>query len=608
MQNNENLEKSIKSYLELEEPQYGILLTGKWGSGKTYFLNKFIEDNYKDNNCKKFIKISLFGIKSTAEIDEQIFISLYTKKAFYGTKFVSGILKKGTGFDIFGDKKPDFKVGIELDDFNIFSSKTSSKELIFVFDDFERTELSIASILGYINELVESSKFKVIIITDETEIKEQKEYKDFKEKIIGRTFEIQTNFLKIFKHFLASATESESILEENIDSIEEVYKLAKHNNLRHIRQTILDFEDFYSQLNENFKNHNYFKIFIKEFFAISIEIKSGKLEIGDDLNKAKSLQEQEVKRMVENISLKRANKEEKPPVEYSETHKRSLDFLRKYKYKAIDDFIFYKLIYELLKYNFEILDSTKKVFEQFENGFYSETHFSSLLNLKDKESFENAINYFLEKLKGEKCSLSYIVKVVNRLIELSSKDLLDKTENELIECAVSNTKTALEDIRCCKEFIEEQYFPYGYNVSLDKELKESTMEVIEQHKDFFLKDAGNKFLEHLKNEKLRKYVLFPYDEQCRNFCENSLNKIDIFKHFNAQDVLDILLEIKSCETITYFKYFIVNNTSINLKTIFWKEFKSLLEKSIVNIGKSEKLKIYHLKELLNVVKDKSSSE
>jgi hypothetical protein len=606
MQNNENLEKFIKSYLELEEPQYGILLTGKWGSGKTYFLNNFIEDNYKENNHKKFIKISLFGIKSTAEIDEQIFISLYTKKAFYGTKFVSGILKKGTGFDIFGDKKPDFKAGIELDDFNIFSSKKSSKELIFVFDDFERSELSIASILGYINELVESSKFKVIIITDETEIKEQKEYKDFKEKIIGRTFEIQTNFREIFKHFLASATKSKSILEENIDSIEEIYKLAKHNNLRHIRQTILDFEDFYSQLNENFKNHNYFKIFIKEFFAISIEIKSGKLEIGDDLNKAKSLQEQEVKRMVENISLKRANKEEKPSVKYSETHKRSLDFLEKYKYKAIDNFIFYKLIYELLKYNFEILDSSKKVFEQFENGFYSETHFSSLLNLKDKESFENAINYFLEKLKGKKCSLSYIAKVVNRLIELSSKNLLDKTKNELIEFAVSNMKTALEDIRCCEEFIE-----LVSDNPLNEELKESIIEVIEQYKDFFLKDAGNKFLEHLKKndiEKLRKDVLIPYDEQCRNFCENSLTEIDIFEHFNAQDILGILLETKSCETITYFKYFIVKNTSIDLETTFWEEFKSLLKDSIDNINKSEKLKIYHLKALLNVVEKKSSSE
>lgn len=63
---NKHIEKYLKSYLKLDKPEFAVLLTGKWGSGKTYFIDEFINKNEtKDEKQEKikFIKISLFGLK-----------------------------------------------------------------------------------------------------------------------------------------------------------------------------------------------------------------------------------------------------------------------------------------------------------------------------------------------------------------------------------------------------------------------------------------------------------------------------------------------------------------------------------------------------------------
>ena len=75
---NEHIEMNLKKYIELENPEYAIMLGGRWGSGKTYFIDKFIEDNKTDS--VKFIKISLFGIKQLNEINQKILFKVFIKK------------------------------------------------------------------------------------------------------------------------------------------------------------------------------------------------------------------------------------------------------------------------------------------------------------------------------------------------------------------------------------------------------------------------------------------------------------------------------------------------------------------------------------------------
>jgi len=47
MQNESNInlyiENYLNNYLKIKKPEFAVLLSGKWGSGKTYFIENYIE-------------------------------------------------------------------------------------------------------------------------------------------------------------------------------------------------------------------------------------------------------------------------------------------------------------------------------------------------------------------------------------------------------------------------------------------------------------------------------------------------------------------------------------------------------------------------------------
>jgi len=287
---NKHITEYLNNYLKIKNPEFAILLSGKWGSGKTHFINKFIEETKEEKNIK-FIKISLFGLKNTDSIDEQIFQNIYP---LFGNKYfklsgsiLKNALKLGIKLNWNGDNQSDGTSRIDLSKVNpldFFSdSKDSKEELFFIFDDLERTDIELTEVLGYINYLVEGSSFKVILIANEDKLTKDDEsttYNEFKEKVIGKTFEVQHNFQEILNSFIEENTsECKELLLENIDIIENIYKKANYNNLRHIKQILLEFEYFANWIaNHYLKNQDFSKVLINNFFALAIEAKSGKLK------------------------------------------------------------------------------------------------------------------------------------------------------------------------------------------------------------------------------------------------------------------------------------------------------------------------------------------
>ena len=75
--------------------------------------------------------------------------------------------------------------------------------------NLERCDVKLETLLGYINYFSEHCKCKVIIIGDENKISEKEgeksnlKFKDFKEKTIGRTFEIKVNIEETLDFSLA---------------------------------------------------------------------------------------------------------------------------------------------------------------------------------------------------------------------------------------------------------------------------------------------------------------------------------------------------------------------------------------------------------------------
>ncbi len=272
------------------------MITGGWGAGKTHFIESFIKEyneNAVDNQSgNKIIKISLFGFKTTSSIDEMIFQSLHPLLGHRYTKLagniLKGALKLGCKIDINGDSKPDIDINASLDKIkfsDIFSTNTDSGEIIIALDDLERTDIPLKEILGYVNYLVEISKVKVILIANEKilyekdkshEDKTKDVYSKFKEKVIGKTFQIKHNIDRVLKGFL-DQSKCES-LKRHRDVIKNIYIRSEDTNLRKLKQSILDFGYIANYIDEEqLKNEEYSSLLIRVFFALSLEMKSGEL-------------------------------------------------------------------------------------------------------------------------------------------------------------------------------------------------------------------------------------------------------------------------------------------------------------------------------------------
>lgn len=300
---NNHIIDNLNYYLNTNTPEYAFMITGGWGAGKTHFIESFIKEYNKnaiDNQSgNKIIKISLFGFKTTSSIDEMIFQSLHPLLGHRYTKLagniLKGALKLGCKIDINGDSKSDVDINASLDKIKfseIFSTNTDTGQIIIALDDLERTDIPLKEILGYVNYLVEISKVKVILIANEkilhekdksSEDKTKGVYSKFKEKVIGKTFQIKHNIDNVLDSFL-NESECEP-LKRHRDVIKNIYIRSDDTNLRKIKQSILDFGYIANYIDEEqLKNDEYSSLLIRVFFALSLEIKSGELS-EDELRK-----------------------------------------------------------------------------------------------------------------------------------------------------------------------------------------------------------------------------------------------------------------------------------------------------------------------------------
>lgn len=150
-------------------------LDGSWGSGKTFFIKTFFENQiYKK---KEIYYISCFGIRTREQV-EKILINEIEKQSILGNldfiPLVGGVFKwffKTVGTDLM------------------------KRDSIIIFDDFERVSYAETSdnpsdyndLLGYIDYLSENKRFKIIVILNSEEIKSTKK------NLIDNKFKLNQN-------------------------------------------------------------------------------------------------------------------------------------------------------------------------------------------------------------------------------------------------------------------------------------------------------------------------------------------------------------------------------------------------------------------------------
>ena len=237
------------------DPRYAVLLKGKWGSGKSYFIKNWIND-YKEKEKDNLvvlepIYVSLYGLKEIEQIklaiDRVLHPILYSKGADYVKKFLklAGKVVLKTNLDFNDDNNEDLAFDTTLDSFSLLSTKKSediSSKLI-VFDDFERCLIDTKDLLGCINNFVEHGACHVIIIGDETHISKEnkKDFIQFKEKTIGREFEVLPDIEGAINSFIDNDLGRNEWLIKHKTFISDCFKQTKYNNLRILRQCLYDF-------------------------------------------------------------------------------------------------------------------------------------------------------------------------------------------------------------------------------------------------------------------------------------------------------------------------------------------------------------------------------
>ncbi len=172
----EEIKAELNDYIYNVNIKYATLLNGSWGSGKTYFVKKYISElekeyeinkNNEHTKTKKPIYISLYGLSNVSEIKSKIALSLIkNEKVKQFIPFLDVGLEIGS--DFLSNKTFIQNSGGKLS--KILGALYKIDNLIIFFDDLERCSIHINSILGYINELVEHNNIKVIVVADETKI------------------------------------------------------------------------------------------------------------------------------------------------------------------------------------------------------------------------------------------------------------------------------------------------------------------------------------------------------------------------------------------------------------------------------------------------------
>lgn len=264
------------------------MICGQWGCGKSHFIQHELceDDDIKKNFA--VIRISLFGITTAEQF------TLAVKKEYIKKRYASSLSRDSEKklFTTLKALKKAITSLIPASDF-VFSTdwstfvsveKFDDKEILLIFDDFERCGLETDIIFGLLNEYIETLQFKTIIIANEETLNnnsQDEKYITMKEKIISRTLRLIPNHISISTSIINTYTETEfgykQLLMSNLEDIAKTFLESKTSNIRSLKCAIQDFERFYHNINECISDRTVQSSILYNFLAIVFEYKAGKL-------------------------------------------------------------------------------------------------------------------------------------------------------------------------------------------------------------------------------------------------------------------------------------------------------------------------------------------
>lgn len=289
MKDNNQLTDYLEEYLKMDTPQFAVMITGKWGCGKTYYIKERINTWNKAKVRSgesiivlKPIYVSINGLNTISAIVRKIKTALnpilYSKGAKVAKQVILSTLRITTkaNMDLDGDNEgEDFNSLVDAEGLlEIFKSDSASIKgnRVLIFDDVERCKIPLDELFGFVNGIVEHSNSKVVLVCDEDRLVEVAkreelniEYKDFKEKLIGQTFALEVDFPTIAAAFIDA--KKNNLLSDNKALIINLFISSGYQNLRLVRHCLIDIDRFFEQLPKAIEKNPSYKEFVSNVIA-----------------------------------------------------------------------------------------------------------------------------------------------------------------------------------------------------------------------------------------------------------------------------------------------------------------------------------------------------
>ena len=604
---NSHIEDFLNYYYSFEqEPGYAVLLKGKWGTGKTWFINQSLKSFEKQGG--KHLYVSLYGVTSFDEIEDEFFKQLHprlsSKSMALTGKIAKGLLKATLKIDLDGDGKADGSLSAQAPNIDLPDYLTDTSGFVIVFDDLERATISLDSLLGYINHYVEHQGYKVVLLANEEEIFAQQEkneglklsYQRVKEKLIGKTFEVEPDLLGALGSFISEISDSavKTLYESHIEIIAGLYDSSTYQNLRHLKQALWDFERFLTFLSDEARNKKeLLSHLLKIFLVLSFEIKSGDF-LPQDISRFhedhfSSFMDRSAERTQDSIYQKLS---------------------KKYKTSGLIDL----LIEESLWVDFfdrgfcskEEIDKSLLKSKYFKKENMPDWEKLWHFNRLNDDEFDGLLSIVKNDFFGKNFKEVHVVKhVAGTFLWLSEINLISKTKQEILEF----TKTYIDYLKeegllisegsgMAKFIDDDSWRGLGFHKKESDEFKE-----IIQHIDRVIKqvsiekypEAGNELLSLIDTDP----DLFYRRVNGTNVSGNTYYKIPIFKYIAPQDFVASFIHAKphSRETVCHAfseRYRLGSNNELLVPELNWLEsVVKLLEEEIELL--EGKVSSYHLR-------------
>lgn len=623
--NTNNIVEPIINYLNEEKSDYCVLINGRWGCGKTFYIKNRLQEEVLNNVGRKLVYISLFGTNTIEDLYTSILLGISSAKGVDlfnevkenndavrgGAEFLKdnrlykcignisfkGILLKGL------KQIPGFK-NIEVFSKDVLEGLYFFDDYCIVLDDFERSNINRMELFGVLDILADQNGAKVIIVSNDDKIKDvynddeqNKRIEETKEKVIGLRVNFNYDLEKAYDDVLSSLQLDDSVKEILIEYKKEVVSLfdkCESANIRTLIFALKRFSSIYNSVTDLFnklKNDichdehcvsedcvkSYLLLILRNIIGTSIIYREKGFRNNYEIEKTRSA-----------INIEKAyNNEKTGAIDLYGDKTITI-------YKEIDSYVYDYVLdtnglrNHIVQHILECKNNIEYYVSQANNVYYSATDEDAINKLKviEKEIIDNKIY------------VNAYPRIIGILFNLYQILLTDEDLEKLKGCILSNVEKSAQDFN-----YKDWYFisegnseAIKFNTALHDKMKES----------------------HRKLEDKRRKVLFESDkepvESFREYLEfqhiSPINNQSLFYDVTPEELINKVLSLKPIEVrdircILNNKYNFVNVKNFYKNDAeFFEKCHGLLESELLSKKNIRgKLCAHFLESLLNEFKN-----